>query len=382
MTKTSLGIYIHIPFCKSRCKYCDFLSFKPASPTVDNYITSLKKEISMCEDISDKYLVDSIYLGGGTPSFLDASYIGGLMEKLYEIFDVSETSENSIELNPESTTQDKLVSYKNNKINRLSIGAQSFVEKELKLLGRIHTKGQAKNAVDMAKDIGFDNISLDLMMAIPSQDLESFRYSLVEALNLGLKHISIYDLIIEQGSYFYGILKKGHDLGLASEEENEKMFSLAKDLTSQYGLNQYEISNYAIETYESRHNEKYWTNKNFLGLGLGASSKIDDKRFSNTTNLSSYVNSIENNKRPIEIVDSLDALDQINEFIFMGLRRNKGIDIRAMEDLFGINFKENYKKEIEKNSKLGLIDIRSGYFRLTDKGRMFANQVELDFYKI
>lgn len=380
--KSKLGLYIHIPFCQQKCNYCDFNSFKSSASERSNYIDALIKEIFMQGPSYKDYLVDSIFIGGGTPSILDRRQIIRISKALEDNFSIASDVEFTIELNPNSVNLEKFKAYKEAGINRLSFGGQSFNDKELKDLGRIHQASDIFTAIKLAKSIGFKNISLDLMLGIPGQSLESLKDSLKKAMSLDLKHLSVYSLILEAGTNLYDMATRTNKLNLPDETLERDMYHFTKNFLKDFGFYQYEISNFSKEGFESRHNLKYWSFEDYLGLGLSSSSKIGNKRFANVDGLCSYIKALENNLLPVKEKEVLTRQDQINEYIFMGLRKTVGFSYKKLEEIFSLDFLSVYKNEIEKNLNLGLIDVDDNYLRLTEKGLDLANQVEIDFYRL
>lgn len=381
MTKTKLGIYIHIPFCERKCYYCDFNSQIINDEIEELYFDSLVKEINLNNQLYSDYIVDSIFIGGGTPSIAKANNIARIMKKITSQFDLSENCEITLEANPKSLDLSKLSIYKSVGINRISLGAQSFVDGELKKLGRIHNSKEILESIEMIETSGIKNLSIDLMMGIPDQTHECFIYSLMEAVRLGVNHISCYSLIIEESTPFFKLYNE-NKLNLVEDIEERRMYHCLCELMKQNGYIHYEISNFAKESYESIHNLKYWKFEDYLGLGLGSHYKIKNKRYVNEYIIEDYVNKIDKNQLPISSTEVLSNIDQINEIIFMGLRISEGFNYRHIEDKYKINFLEEYKIEIENNLNRGLIGINDSYIYLTQKGLDFANSVELDFFRI
>lgn len=381
MTKTNLGIYLHIPFCQQKCNYCDFNSGCYSTETQEKYLDSLLSEIKLESSFYKDYSVNSIFIGGGTPSLLAKKNIDNIVNALNKNFDISKDIEFTIEVNPNSIDRDKLDFYRNLGINRLSIGAQSFVDKELITLGRIHLKDDIIQGVEDAKFAGFKNISLDLMTGIPFQTMESLKYSLKMAVSLDVLHISAYSLIVESGTPFEKMHRKGK-LHLPNEEEERKMYHDLRDFLIENGFVHYEISNFAKPGFESRHNIKYWECNDYLGLGLGSHSRISNTRIENIGDIHKYINNSENSKSLIESKSTLTKTDEINEKLIMGIRLIKGINIEDLNEEFEIDFLREYSKEIDNNLKMGYITIEDGYMKLTRKGLDFSNLVELEFYRI
>lgn len=382
MMKNKLGLYIHIPFCEKKCKYCDFNSFQASRDQRSAYLEALIKEISIQGPKYEDFLVDSIFIGGGSPSILEAEEIRNLGKALKENFHLDEDMEFTIELNPNSTSEEKLLAYREVGINRLSFGGQSFNDEELKALGRIHKAADIFTAVDLAKTQGFSNINLDLMLAIPGQSLDSLRDSLEKAGALGLSHLSVYSLILEENTALYDMYLKGEDLRLPDEDTERLMYYMTRDFLKDQGFFQYEISNYAKKGFESRHNLKYWSYDDYLGLGLSSHSKVGDRRFYNVGFISTYLDKLKKGALPVAETSILSKKDQINEYIFMGLRKISGFSYKKLNQTFGIDFLNDYEEEIKKNLRLAYIEIDGENLRLTSRGLDFSNLVELDFYRL
>lgn len=372
---------MHIPFCQQKCNYCDFNSGCYSIETQKKYLDSLLSEIKLESNFYKNYFVDSIFVGGGTPSLLPEKHIDEIVESLSKNFDISKYVEFTIEVNPNSINRNKLELYKNLGINRLSIGAQSFIDKELITLGRIHRKNDIIQSVEDARSVGFKNINLDLMTAIPFQNMETLKFSLEEALMLGATHISAYSLIVEAGTPFEKMYEQGK-LELPSEDEERKMYHHLRNFLIENGFEHYEISNFAKPGFKSRHNIKYWDCQDYLGLGLGAHSRISNVRAENTGDIYKYIQNLENSKSFYENRYTLTNTDAINEKLIMGIRLIKGIKIQRLNEEFGIDFLKEYSKEIDNNLKNGYITIEDGYMKLTNKGLDFSNLVELEFYRI
>lgn len=380
--KTKLGLYIHIPFCQKKCKYCDFNSFQSTSKQREEYLQALVKEIQLASPSYKDFLVDSIFIGGGSPSILQGGEILQLGKALRENFNIDEKLEFTIEANPNTTSQDKLLAYKEVGINRLSFGGQSFDDKELEDLGRVHQAADIFKAIKMAKDLGFKNISLDLMLGIPGQSLQSLKASLESAVSLDLQHLSVYSLILEENTELYRMYKQGIDLSLPDEDLERNMYYFTREFLKNSDFVQYEISNFSKVGFQSKHNLKYWSFEDYLGLGLGSHSKISDQRFFNKASFSAYIKDLQAGILPIKERENLSRQDQINEYIFMGLRKTRGFSYKLLEEKFDLNFFREYDKDISKNLDLAYIEIDGDFIRLSNKGLDFSNQVELDFFRL
>lgn len=378
----NLGIYIHIPFCIRKCAYCDFLSFASEENTRKGYIQSLIAEIRQWEDV-ERWHITSIFIGGGTPSVLKKEETAGILEAVYNKFQVDDDAEITTEANPGTLTKDKLYAYREQGINRLSLGLQSVHDQELKLLGRIHTYEDFLKGFHMAREAGFSNINVDLMSALPGQTVDSWRESLTKILRLKAEHVSAYSLIIEEGTLFfekYAEDARLRDLGedcriLPTEEDERSMYYETRRLTGEYGLEQYEISNYAKPGYECRHNQAYWLRQDYLGFGLGASSLIDNVRFRNTADLKQYSQGIyEKEEREV-----LSVQEQMEETMFLGLRMKDGVSMEAFEKVFHTPFSAVYGKTVLDLKNEGLVQTEEERLFLTEKGFDLSNYTLAQF---
>ena len=358
----SLGIYIHIPFCAKKCAYCDFLSFQADSDVKKAYVKALKKQI----ESSPEKAVDSVFIGGGTPSVLDGSDIVSVMDSVRKTFKIEPECEITIEINPATAAKQKLFQYKEAGINRISMGVQSFSDSELEILGRLHNSAQAKESFYLLREAGFCNVNFDLMFAIPKQTKESFLKSLSEAVSLSPEHISAYSLIIEEGTPFFQMEKNGV-ISQADEELYVDMFSAAVELLQQNGYNRYEISNFSKPGFESKHNLKYWSGDEYLGFGLGASGFVSGARYENTRDLKEYLAGKEPEKNVLE----KDEL--ITEYIITSLRKCEGISLDKFKEKFGSDFLKLY--DIQKYIDGGFMKNLDGYVFFTEEGIRVSNQI-------
>lgn len=381
--KKNLGIYLHIPFCMKKCHYCDFLSAPADENTKERYIEALKKEIFLYREDLKENIISTIFLGGGTPSLLKEKQIKEILDAIFETYFVQEGAEITIEANPETLTKEKLKIYKEVGINRLSIGLQSTEEEQLKRLGRIHTYEKFLESYTLAREVGFENINVDLMSALPFQTKEEWEETLRKIVNLNPKpeHISAYSLIIEEGTKFFKIKEQ---LSFPDEEEDRQMYWKTKEFLEREGYHRYEISNYALPEKESRHNQTYWTLGEYLGLGLGAASYWNGSRFKNTENLQEYFAFFENNmiKEPSELqkeVHILSKEEKMEEFMFLGLRRMKGISEKRFLNLFQKDIMEVYREKIEKGVQIGVLWRKDGRIGLTERGIDISNMVLTEF---
>ncbi len=377
MEKKPCGIYVHIPFCVRKCRYCDFLSAPGDSKCIREYVSVLKKEIASYSDKARAYSVKTLYFGGGTPSILSADRIGEITEAIGGTFDLKDITEFTIEVNPGTVTFDKLSGYKKAGADRLSVGIQSAHDDELKLLGRIHTFNDAKETFRMAREAGFDNISADVISALPGQTLEAYSDTLDSIIGLKPRHISSYSLIIEEGTpFYYDYGEKGAKKNeLPDEETDRRMYSLTEDKLAQAGYRRYEISNYAVPGFESRHNSAYWTGREYFGLGLGASSFVENVRYSNIRDMGEYLKRPD--KRVIEEV--LDKKALMAEFMILGLRMTEGISKKSFEDRFGLSLDSVYGEIIRRFERENALTEEGDSVRLTGYGLDVSNTVFAEF---
>lgn len=380
----NLELYVHIPFCVQKCAYCDFLSM-PAESTVKlAYVRKLKEEIRQRSAAFVDREVISVFFGGGTPSILYGHHIAELMTVIRENFRVREDAEITIECNPGTLTVEKLQAYKEAGINRLSIGLQSAQDKELQLLGRIHTYEDFLESFDCARKQGFHNINVDLMSALPGQTLKSWEQTLKRVVMLRPEHISAYSLIIEEGTPFHKLYgyddetrKKGEKpLFLPSEEEERQMYQFTKELLAKKGYFRYEISNYAKPGKECLHNIGYWKRVEYLGLGLGAASLIDNVRVSNVKKLTDYLNADFGNAESLDIeVQNLSKNQQMEEFMFLGLRMQAGISRLEFMEQFAAPVESVFGEALERMKLQGLLVEYNGQIQLTELGFDVSNYV-------
>ncbi len=367
------GIYIHIPFCKSRCNYCDFYLITDLSIT-QRYLKALKKEIEISSIRYKKNSFDTVFLGGGTPTILESFQIEEIINTLKSNFIIDEDSEVTIESNPEDFINDteKLNELRLAGVNRLSLGIESFNNKELEFLSRIHNSEQAESVIIKAKDI-FDNISIDLIYALPKQDISNIHSSIQKALNLKIPHISAYTLIYEKDTILYKNFLKNRIETLPESTESD-MYKLFSNILLENGFIHYEVSNYSKPGYKSRHNLKYWNYSDYLGFGPSAHSFCSGKRWNNSANIIKYINSLNNNILPEENIKELSEQESILEFLMLGLR-SEGVVIEIYDRLFNSNFLEKYSTSISELKKIGFGVLENNVFRLTEKGYAVADEI-------
>ena len=372
-----IGIYIHIPFCKSKCKYCDFISFSNCENKIEDYINSVIKEI---QNYKDNHIISTIYFGGGTPSIIDSIHISRILENLYNKFNVLADCEITLEINPGTVNKEKLEAYKKIGINRLSIGLQSTENRILELIGRIHTYEQFLDTYNMAKEIGFDNINVDLMLAIPTQTHEELLKSVKTVISLNPNHISLYSLILEEGTELEKLIEN-KTLELLDDNTERKMYWETKQELEKNGYNHYEISNFSKKGFESKHNLNCWNQEQYIGFGLAAHSYIYGCRFSNIDNLSQYIENIQKNDFEENKIlhEKQDKKDKMKEFMLIGLRKIEGVKISEFEKRFRINPLFYFRFEISKLTEEDLIEVDLDNIKLTQKGLDLANLVFEEF---
>ena len=376
MKNNEIGIYVHIPFCKQKCYYCDFVSYCNKDDKIEPYIKTLIKEIEM-QNIKSN--INTIYIGGGTPSYIDSKYITEIMDKIKKK-NVIENVEITIEVNPGTVTKGKLEDYKNSGINRLSIGLQTANNKLLKQIGRIHNYEEFLETYKIAREVGFNNINVDLILGLPNQRIQDLKNSLDEVIKLSPEHISVYSLIIEDGTPIKTQIENGK-LQLPDEETERNMYWYVKNTLELNGYKHYEISNFAKNGYESKHNMNCWNQVEYIGFGISAHSYRNITRYSNTDNINEYIRNIKSNSpeknRIIHEVQKLE--DTEKEFMLLGLRKIDGVSISEFKDRFGDNPIYLYRNELKKLSDENLIKVDENNIKLTNKGIDLANIVWEEF---
>ena len=366
-------IYIHIPFCIRKCDYCDFLSGPSGPKEQADYVQALLREIQAVEE-GEGRSVSSIFIGGGTPSVLDERLLGDILKEIRNKFKMEEDAEITIEVNPGTANIGKLQAYREMGINRLSIGLQSPQDRELKILGRIHNYEQFLETYQEARTVGFDNINIDLMSAIPDQTYEGWVKNLRTVAELEPEHISAYSLIVEEGTPF-----AARKLNLPDEDTEYNMYEATAQILKEYGFEQYEISNYARKGRECRHNVGYWTRQDYLGFGLGASSLYGKERFANTTDMKKYLENSRNPEKIREKEPSLTREDEMAEFMFLGLRMTKGISKADFQRCFGCTIESVYGEVLEKYESMELLLEKDGRIFLSREGIHVSNSIMAEF---
>ncbi len=372
-----LELYIHIPFCVKKCLYCDFLSGVCDEAQREAYLEALLTELGGRGEQCREYTVTSVFIGGGTPSILAGEQMERLMDAVRTGFRLAADAEISAEVNPGTLDEGKLAAWHRAGINRLSIGLQSAENGELAAIGRIHSWEQFADTYARARREGFRNVNVDIMSALPGQNAESYRRTLekVLALNPPPEHISAYSLIVEEGTPFYEMLKRG-ELELPDEDTDRELYHMTKEILGKKGYKRYEISNYAKPGYECRHNLGYWRRTDYVGFGVGAASLFQGARFHNEEQLQQYI------EQPLGCrteVSVLNREEQMEEFMFLGLRLTAGVMEEEFMRQFGVGLRELYGEVIEKNRADGLLDWNSGRLFLTEKGLDVSNYVMAQF---
>lgn len=373
MSTADIGIYIHIPFCVHKCNYCDFNSYAGMEDTIEAYFSALIREIRTFSR-ARRLNADTVYLGGGTPSCVDTKYIAAVLDEIFSDFNIKKKSEISMECNPGTVTGRELSALRGAGINRLSIGLQSTDDKMLAALGRIHSLRDFEDCFSAARGAGFDNISADLMYGLPNQTAEHWRRTLERAAAFGAEHLSCYSLKIEEGTPFYTM-----GVTVPDDDTVADMYAECVEFLGKCGYARYEISNFAKSGFESRHNLKYWRCDDFIGFGAGAYSCMNGSRFSNIRNVDGYIRSVNSKGNAVENTSALEKSDRMSEFVFLGLRCEKGIDVREFARRFGCDIFDVYREPLEKYIRLGFIERDDPTLRLSHDAFFVSNTILADF---
>ncbi len=371
-----LGLYLHIPFCVQKCRYCDFTSFVKSENDIDEYVKLLEKELDFVKNYTGEYYLDSVFFGGGTPTLLTEENMEFIMNKIKRSFYIDDNCEFSFEANPKTVQLKKLKAYKEFGFNRISIGVQSLNDKLLKTIGRAHNVNDFFESFAAAKIAGFENINYDIMFGLPDQSFETLKNTVDDILKFEPSSVSAYSLILEEGTPLY---KDKDNYTYANDDENRKMYYYIRDRLNEKGLLQYEISNFAKPGKECRHNMKYWELKPYIGVGVCASSFFENARSTNPQTLEGYKTYVESGKPLFLNGEKQTEEDLMSEFMFLGLRKTKGISDADFQKLFNISFFEKYKDIIEKHKENGLLEVENNRIFLTEKGMDLSNFVMSDF---
>lgn len=369
------GIYIHIPFCRSRCSYCDFATGLYESALAERYVASVISEIALWREVAQPERVDTIYFGGGTPSLLSPAQLEGLMNAVRKRFDVLPTAEVTMEMNPGTVTPESLAAFRELGINRASFGAQTFNDRELARLGRSHTVADTRHTFSLLREAGFSNVSFDLIAGLPGQTLNAWSHNLDEAFALRPEHLSFYLLEVHEGTPLAGHIKSGlqpvPDDDLAAE-----MYRVMLERAADAGYVHYEISNLCMPGFESRHNTKYWTSAPYYGFGCSAHSfDGESRRWANERNLSKYVAMVERNASPLVEDRRLTEADRRAEAVFLGMRMMAGVRTKEFKELFGVDLRAEHADDLENFQQAGLIEFDGDLLKLTRTGALLSNEV-------
>lgn len=386
--KKEFGLYIHIPFCRQKCFYCDFPSFAGREKKIDTYLQALEQEFALLRqrlyqkdnvrDTESKFAPRTIYIGGGTPTALNAHQMKKLLKIVQKYVAVAKAEEFTVEMNPGTVDREKLLLLQQAGINRLSVGVQSFDDHCLQKIGRIHTAQDAVNTIELAHNLGFGNISLDLIYGLPQQDREMLTQSVERALTLPVQHISIYGLQLEEGTSFQRMADMGK-LQLPTDELVEAMHDYIVEKLPEAGYQRYEISNYALPGYESKHNLSYWQDVDYLGLGSGAHSYWQGTRYENPSSIDDYISALEAGRLPATLEEQVDRQAHMEEYCFLGLRTAAGIDKNLFQQKFGVDLFTVYGRTIEKLVAQDLLQHTARGIALTTLGMKYGNQVFGEF---
>lgn len=368
------GIYLHIPFCETRCHYCNFATGGYESELARRYVAALREEIARAEADPEMRSVDSIYFGGGTPTTLSVEQLSGIIELCRDKFDVVASAEITSEANPGTISQEFLENLHTAGVNRLSFGVQSFDDGELQMIGRSHSAEDARQAVRTARAAGFANVSIDLIAGLPEQKMETWRRNLEEAFALEPDHLSVYLLELYKDAPLLHRINRG-ELHAIDDDLTVEMYFALKDEAERHGFEHYEISNWGRPGFESRHNLKYWTGAPYWAFGVSAAGYDGAKRWSNTRNIHEYLTKIESGLSPVGEVIELDDEDRQSENLFLRLRLKEGVNLREHEQLFGVNVMERYGDELARLDEAGLIELNNDILKISRAGTVLANEV-------
>lgn len=374
------ALYIHIPFCTQICHYCDFNKVFLKGQPVDDYLQALKTEMEKTFDQVPPTNLKTIFIGGGTPTALNETQLECLMNAIHHFIDIKSEMEFTIEANPGDLTVEKLKILKDYGVNRLSLGVQSFNDDLLKAIGRSHKVEDVYTTIEAAKLQGFSNISIDLMYGLPNQTIQDVEFALNEFFKLNIEHCSAYSLIVEPKTVFYNLMNRGK-LPLPSEDLEASMYQLIMDQMEDHGFRQYEISNYGKKGYESKHNLTYWDNNEYYGIGAGAHSYIGATRRANIGPINHYIKELQLGRLPIREEIRLTKKEQMEEEMFLGLRKTEGVSVKKFNQKFHLDPFEYYQLEIEKLIQDGLLTADDSYIKLTNRGKMLGNIVFQQFIK-
>ena len=373
------GIYLHIPFCKQACNYCDF-HFSTSMKMKVDFVKAIIQEIELRKDVFANKFISSIYFGGGTPSLLSIEELNMIFEKLYRSFKINADVEITLESNPDDLNFNKILQLKDTPINRLSIGVQSFRDEDLKYMNRAHTATEALNSIKVAQDIGFQNITIDLIYGTPGMSNEDWKYNLRKSFTLNLPHISSYALTVEEKTpLYYQILKK--NISPVDEQQSVDQFKILMDEMLRYGYEQYEISNFCKDNSYSKHNSSYWRKDHYLGLGPSAHSYFGNSRLWNVSNNVKYINALSESVLPL-VNENLNTQDMYNEYVMTSLRTKWGCSLIQIEKDYPRFFLNYFKVQIKSHEINGNVIENKGVYRLSEKGKLIADRITSDLFVI
>lgn len=372
------GVYIHIPFCHQICNYCDFNKVFFKDQPVDEYIEALGKEMRLWAKEHDFSNIETIFLGGGTPTSLSPKQLDRLLTLIRMYIPMEHVTEFTSEANPDELTKDKLEVLLNGGVNRLSLGVQAFQKDLLEKLGRTHSNEHVFKTIEEAKKVGFENISIDLMYGLPGQTMQQWEDTLQIAFSLQLPHYSAYSLIVEPKTIFYNLMAKSR-LRLPGEDLEAEMYNILMKQMEHHGLYQYEISNFSKIGYSSIHNCIYWDNEEYIGIGAGAHGYYNGIRYSNHGPIKKYITAVSNGNKPIHETHTETKQEKIEEELFLGLRKTVGVSKRHFLSKFNCTIESIYEKQLQQLEKRGLIEVDDGYIKLTRNGRFVGNEVFEEF---
>ncbi len=373
-----INIYIHIPYCKAKCRYCNFFVVAGRTPQLPTYFKALEKELLSYKEKLKNYSIKTIYFGGGTPSLVESKYISRLINAVKQNFTISENLDISIETNPENLTSEKLANYLSDGIRRISFGLQAWQNETLKYLGRLYTIEEFVEKFDLVKSSGFKNINIDLIFGIPNQTVEEWEESLDNVIALNPQHISTYSLEVDQESIF-GIMEKQGKFKRLEEGIDREMYLLSREKLKEAGYKHYEISNFAKDGFQSKHNSAIWNGEEYIGLGASGHSYFDNERYNNVYSIEKYIAGILLNRDNRENVQPINKNQQTLEYIILQLRLIDGINLKAFAEKFGNDFSKLYKSQISNLEKKNLIYFENENLKLTSKGMDLENLVAMEF---
>ncbi len=366
--------YIHIPFCEQICHYCDFNKVFLKNQPVDQYVETVLMEIQRTGESTGYEALRTLYIGGGTPTALSAAQLERLLSGISAHLPLEQIEEWTVEVNPDSSEQEKLEVMKAYGVNRLSIGAQTFEPELLKAIGRTHSANSVFEAIERSRAVGFSNLSIDLMFGLPGQTPELFAGTIQQAIALGIEHISAYSLKVEAKTVFYNLQRKGK-LSLPPEDDEVQMYEQLRTISEANGLRQYEISNFARRGFESQHNRIYWDNEEYFGFGAGAHGYVNGTRYQNHGPIAKYINAVREGRPPYLQKHDVTEIERLEEAMFMGLRLVDGLNERRFQQRYGYSFFELYRQEINELIAKKLLAYEQGALKLTEKGLLLGNEV-------